>query len=346
VLEHGDTPAEAARAREVIARQVEHLTRLVDDLLDLSRVTLHKIRLSQRPLDLAPVVSDAVEALRGRGALGRHDVRVRAESAWVHGDRTRLEQIVSNLVGNAVKFTPPGGAVTISVWREGAEALLAVEDTGIGIPADVLPKIFDLFVQGERGLERAEGGLGIGLTLVRGLVELHGGTIHATSGGAGQGSAFVVRLPAIQAPAAAPREPRTAPLPAACTRRRILLVEDNDDAREMLRLVLSRDGHEVLEARDGRTGTEVALRLLPDVAVIDVGLPGVDGYEVARSIRRHPDGRRMQLVALTGYGQPEDRRRAVDAGFDHHFVKPVDPLRLAAVLGGQALEAGEALPRS
>jgi CheY-like chemotaxis protein len=232
------------------------------------------------------------------------------------------------------------------VWREGAEALLAVEDTGIGIPADVLPKIFDLFVQGERGLERAEGGLGIGLTLVRGLVELHGGTIHATSGGAGQGSAFVVRLPAIQAPAAAPREPRTAPLPAACTRRRILLVEDNDDAREMLRLVLSRDGHEVLEARDGRTGTEVALRLLPDVAVIDVGLPGVDGYEVARSIRRHPDGRRMQLVALTGYGQPEDRRRAVDAGFDHHFVKPVDPLRLAAVLGGQALEAGEALPRS
>jgi PAS domain S-box-containing protein len=335
VLALDRSEADAARARAVIGRQIDHLTRLVDDLLDVSRVTTSKVRLSRRVLDLARTVGDAIEALRTRGALTRHEVVLHAEPAWVDADETRVEQIVTNLVGNALKFTPPRGRIMVTVGREGEDAVLSVRDTGIGIPAETLPRVFDLFVQGERTLDRAQGGLGIGLTLVRRLVELHGGSVHATSAGPGHGSVFQVRLPALEAPADAPRAGADAEPPPASTRCRILIVEDNDDAREMLRLVLAHHGHEIHVASDGPGGIAAALRVAPDVALVDVGLPGVDGYEVARRIRASPGGTSVYLVALTGYGQVEDRRAAAAAGFDEHMVKPVDPDRLVAALAAR-----------
>jgi PAS domain S-box-containing protein len=327
----GRTPEMAARARDVIGRQLDHLTRLVDDLLDVSRLTTAKVRLSRRPLDLSHAARGAVETLRARGALDRHQLSFEGPPAWVDADETRIEQIVANLVGNATKFTPPGGTITVTVGRDDLDAVLQVKDTGIGISAEVLPRIFDLFVQGERTLDRAQGGLGIGLTLVRRLVELHGGTVQASSEGPGTGSVFTVRLPAVHPPAehAAARSAGRAP---ECQPRRVLIVEDNDDAREMLRVLLTHDGHEVHEALDGPGGLQAALTLQPDIALVDVGLPGLDGYALARSLRAHPNGQRVLLVALTGYGQPEDRRRGEEAGFDAHVVKPVDPGQLARLL--------------
>jgi CheY-like chemotaxis protein len=249
------------------------------------------------------------------------------DHAWVSGDPTRLEQITINLVDNALKHTPPGGTITVGVRREGADAVLSVRDTGAGIAPDLLPHVFDLFTQGRRGLDRQQGGLGIGLTLVRRLVEQHGGRVDASSGGPGQGSEFVVRLPAIEpAPAAAAPAVRGS----GARRQRILVVEDNPDARAMLRLLLEMSGHEVDEAPDGLTGLDVALRMQPDVALVDIGLPGLDGYELAQRLReRAPD---IRLVAVTGYGQPEDRDRALRAGFTIHLVKPVGPDDLDRVL--------------
>jgi PAS domain S-box-containing protein len=321
--------AVAARARAVIGRQLDHLTRLVDDLLDVTRLTAAKIRLTPRLLDLAQAVKGAVDALAARGTLDRHQVTFEGQTVWIDADETRLEQIVANLVGNAVKFTPPGGTIAVTVGRDGAHGVLAVRDTGVGIAAGILPRIFDLFVQGERTLDRSQGGLGIGLTLVRRLVELHGGTVQAASGGVGMGSVFTVRLPAVAPPAssASPPAVETARPP-----RRLLIVEDNDDAREMLRTVLAHNGHEVHEAADGPSGLEAMLALRPEIALVDVGLPGLDGYEVARRVRARPEGRDIFLIALTGYGQPEDRRRAEDAGFDDHVVKPVDPDWLVSLL--------------
>jgi CheY-like chemotaxis protein len=229
-----------------------------------------------------------------------------------------------------MKFTPPGGSITVTVGRDDLDAVLEVKDTGIGISAEALPRIFDLFVQGERTLDRAQGGLGIGLTLVRRLVELHGGTVQASSE-VGKGSVFTVRLPAVHPPAVH-EATRSGGQPAACRPRRVLIVEDNDDAREMLRVLLTHDGHEVHEAVDGPGGLQAALTLQPDIALVDVGLPGLDGYALARSLRAHPNGQRVVLVALTGYGQPEDRRRGEEAGFDAHVVKPVDPAQLALLL--------------
>jgi PAS domain S-box-containing protein len=326
----GGTPGVAARARDVIGRQLDHLTRLVDDLLDVSRLTTAKVRLSRRPLDLSHAARGAVETLRARGALDRHRLSFEGHPAWVDADETRIEQIVANLVGNAMKFTPPGGSITVTVGRDDLDAVLEVKDTGIGISAEALPRIFDLFVQGERTLDRAQGGLGIGLTLVRRLVELHGGTVQASSE-VGKGSVFTVRLPAVHPPAVH-EATRSGGQPAACRPRRVLIVEDNDDAREMLRVLLTHDGHEVHEAVDGPGGLQAALTLQPDIALVDVGLPGLDGYALARSLRAHPNGQRVVLVALTGYGQPEDRRRGEEAGFDAHVVKPVDPAQLALLL--------------
>jgi CheY-like chemotaxis protein/anti-sigma regulatory factor (Ser/Thr protein kinase) len=247
----------------------------------------------------------------------------------------RLEQIVSNLLGNAVKFTPAGGAVAVRVRGDRAEAVLEVEDTGIGIPPELVDRIFDLFVQGDQSPERTQGGLGIGLTLVRRLVERHGGTVTVRSGGPGAGSLFTVRLPTI-----APPSRRVAPVPeGGAAPRRILLVEDNDDAREMLRFALGREGHTVLEAASGHEGIALATSAAPDVALIDLGLPGRDGYEVARSIRAAL-GRDITLIALTGYGSADDRRRTEQAGFDAHLVKPLDPARLSALLAGTPRRRG------
>ncbi|HET9681989.1 MAG TPA: ATP-binding protein, partial [Candidatus Limnocylindrales bacterium] len=316
------------RAREIIGRQMGSLVRLVDDLLDVGRLTTGKIALARAPVDLAAVVRRGVTAVTSEDSLARIECRA-AEPVWMQADETRLEQIVSNLLGNALKFTPPDGRIVVEVWAAGGEAILRAEDTGMGIPPDLLPRIFDLFVQGETELHRPRAGLGIGLTLVRRLVDLHGGHVEAASGGLGLGSVFTVRFPL-----AAPAVEAAAALPAvtsAAARRRVLVVEDSDDAREMLRYLLERAGHEVYGAADGATGLERALSLGPDVAVVDVGLPGLDGYELARRIRA--SGRsEMYLVAVTGYGQSEARQRGLEAGFDAYLTKPIAPDRLIEVI--------------
>jgi len=320
----------ADRARAVIDRQVHHLARLVDDLLDVGRLTTGKVSLNRQPLDLGDLAAGALDAWRAAGRFPQHQVVLERSSAWADIDETRIEQVIDNLIGNALKYTPAGGLVTVRVREEDGAAVLEVCDTGAGLPAELGERIFDLFVQGERPSDRAQGGLGIGLTLVRALVALHGGTVSARSDGPGQGSTFTVRLPRVSARATAPAVTRLGP--ATSTPRRILIVEDNDDAREMLRIQLTQEGHEVHEARDGVTGVDMAAAVGPEVVVVDVGLPGLDGYEVARRIRAGAGGRSMLLIALTGYGQAEDRSRARDAGFSLHLTKPVSPERLNAAI--------------
>jgi CheY-like chemotaxis protein/anti-sigma regulatory factor (Ser/Thr protein kinase) len=269
-----------------------------------------------------------VATLRAAGVTERHTVSVDGRPAWVNGDATRLEQVVTNLVSNALKFTPAGGTIRVWVGVEGDAAVLRVSDSGVGMDPALLPRIFDLFVQGDQPPERASGGLGIGLTLVRQLVELHGGHVEATSPGPGQGSVFTLRLPRSSgAPLERADGAGTGPPP-----RRILLVEDNDDAREMLTALLTLERHDVITASDGPGGVDAALRLRPDVALVDIGLPGLNGYEVARRIRATAPGKAIKLIALTGYGQSDDMRRAHEAGFDLHLVKPVEPRRLDEAL--------------
>lgn len=332
LLESGRAdPSIASRAREIIARQVSHLTRLTDDLLDAGRALMGKIVLRPQPLDLAALARQSLATLAASGRTARHRVVEELESVWVVADAIRLEQVVSNLVVNAVKYTPAGGTVRVSVKREGAEAVLCVADTGIGLTRELAERVFELFVQGDRELDRSQGGLGIGLTLVRRLAEMHGGSASVQSDGPDKGSEFTVRLPATEPRAPAPPVPvpaRASPSPA----RSILLIEDNDDARETLRILLEMAGHRVETANDGAAGLERALAMQPDVALVDVGLPKMDGYEVARRLRAAPGVRQPFLVALTGYGLPEDRQRAFDAGFDAHVVKPVDNDTLAQVL--------------
>ena len=337
VLDHlkGEDDA-VSRACDVIVRQSAHLGRLVDDLLDVGRVVTGKILLERAPVDLADIVRRTAGTFTAAGKTQQHRLSVATEPAWVHADAVRVEQIVTNLLGNALKYTPAGGAIVVTVRTDGPHAILGVEDTGMGIAADLLPHIFDLFIQGDRGLDRAQGGLGIGLTLVQRLVSLHEGMIAATSAGPGRGSRFTVTLPAIPRPVRAPSAPRHAPPSPA---RRVLIIEDNDDSRDMLRQVLEHAGHEVHDAGDGLQGVDAALRLEPDFALIDVGLPELDGYEVAKRIRAQarPD---MVLVALTGYGLAEDRERAMAAGFDLHLVKPIDFDRLFDILATASHPAG------
>lgn len=326
----GADSARATRAIEIIRRQVAHLGRLVDDVFDVSRVIAGKVSLDRHPVDLAAVVRHSVDGLRAAGRLAEHPLGVDAEPVWVDADDMRLEQVIANLVTNAVKYSPAGAPIRVTVRPDEQGAVLRVEDRGIGIPPELLPRIFNLFVQGDQELDRPAGGLGIGLTLVRRLVELQGGTIEASSAGPGSGSTFSVRLPRV-APPVSVRAPDTgAARPAP---RRVLVVEDNPDAREMLRHWLELDGHQVFEAEDGRRAVELALTTDVDVALVDLGLPGIDGYEVARQVRAHARGRSLRLIAVTGYGQEDDRRRTVEVGFDAHVVKPIDPERLIAVLG-------------
>jgi signal transduction histidine kinase/ActR/RegA family two-component response regulator len=330
LLENGRTDASiTSRARLIIARQVNHLTRLTDDLLDAGRALMGKIVLRPQPLDLAAVAMQSLATLKASERTAGHTIVEAFEPAWVEADSIRLDQIIGNLVVNAVKYTPAGGTIRVSVKREGREAVLRVSDNGIGLAPELAARAFELFVQGERDLDRSQGGLGIGLTLVRRLAEMHGGSASVHSDGVGKGSEFTVRLPAIEARAgAAPATIRSPSAPA----RDILIVEDNEDARETLRILLELAGHRVETASDGAAGLEKALAMQPEVALIDVGLPKLDGYEVARRIRASNGIRRPFLVALTGYGLPEDRQRAFDAGFDAHVVKPVDNATLAEVM--------------
>jgi PAS domain S-box-containing protein len=324
--------APALRARSIIGRQVHHLARLVDDLLDVSRVITGKIALDRGAIDLADLVQRAV-AVCGERPHGQQ-LEVSAQPVWIEGDLVRMEQIVNNIVGNAVKYTPAGGSIRVRVAAEGGDAVLRVEDNGFGIAPELLPRVFDLFVQGERTLDRAQGGLGIGLTLVRRLVDLHGGTVVAASEGPGRGSVFTVRLPRISMPMST--QPPTTPDHCNGSSRRVLIIEDNRDAREMFRMMLELTGHEVLEAADGLAGLELLKAKRPDVAVIDVGLPGLNGYEIARRFRAEPDSDEVMLVALTGYGTPDARERSRQAGFDHHLIKPVNAEALQEILRAEA----------
>jgi PAS domain S-box-containing protein len=323
-----------AWSRDVIGRQVQHLTRLVDDLLDVSRITRNMIQLRKEPVALATIVARAVEAVRPLLDARKHEltVRVPSELILLEADPVRLTQVLVNLLSNAAKYTDESGLVTLTVERQGSETMLRVRDTGIGIPPELLPKVFDLFTQADRSLDRSQGGLGIGLTLVRRLVELHGGTVRAFSEGPGKGSEFVVRLPVLDAAPPVPhednghREARLSP------GRRILIVDDNADAAETLALLLRLNGHDVQTALDGPAAVEAARAFQPDVALLDIGLPGMDGYEVARRLRREPGLKDVRLVAVTGYGREEDRLRSREAGFDHHLTKPVEPCVLLKLL--------------
>jgi PAS domain S-box-containing protein len=324
--------AAAAHAGEVVERQTSHMVRLVEDLLDISRVTMGKLALQREVLDLAALVCAVVHGWRSAGRLDRHRVVAEGRAAWVHADRDRVEQVIANLLDNAVKFTPEGGAVSLRVSQEGGEVALRVSDTGRGIPAQALGRVFEPFVQGEHGIDRAAGGLGLGLALVKRLVEVHGGTVAAESAGEQSGACFTVRLPAVAAPSEQPAAaPRT---PLVSGRRTVLVIEDNADAREMLRTALVLSGHEVRTAADGAAALAAATQMRPDVALIDIGLPDIDGYEVARRLRTMVNGTRIGLIAVSGYGQAEDQRRALDAGFDAHLTKPVAPERLQAIITG------------
>ena len=322
------------QARATAARQVGHMARLIDDLLDVARITTGKIQLRTEPVDLAAVMAHAAEAARPLIEARQHHLEVSPPPgpARVPGDPTRLEQVLTNLLNNAAKYTEPGGRIHLSAEVAPGAATIRVRDTGIGIPAETLPRIFDLFAQDDRSLVRSQGGLGIGLTLVRSLVELHGGTVHAASAGPGKGSEFVVRLPA---PPGDPAAPGRAPAESAPGRphRRILVVDDHADSARTLARVLELWGHEVRVAHSGPDGIAEAAARPPDLILLDIGLPGMDGYEVARRLRALAAPASMALVALTGYGQDEDRRRARDAGFDHHLVKPVDFDDLRGLLG-------------
>jgi signal transduction histidine kinase/ActR/RegA family two-component response regulator len=343
LLESGKSdPAITSRARGIIARQVGHLTRLTDDLLDAGRALMGKIVLRPQPLDLAAVAAQSLATLKASERTAHHTIVEHLEPAWVEADSIRLDQIIGNLVVNAVKYTPAGGTVHVSVKREGREAVLRVRDDGIGLSPDLAARVFELFVQGDRDLDRSQGGLGIGLTLVRRLAEMHGGTASVYSAGLDQGSEFTVRIPAIEARASAAPAPRRVSLGPA---RDILVIEDNEDARETLRILLELAGHRVATAADGLAGLEQAIATQPEVALIDVGLPKLDGYEVARRIRASNGARRPFLVALTGYGAADDRQRAFDAGFDAHVVKPVDNDTLAEVMATSSSSLPEATPR-
>jgi signal transduction histidine kinase len=314
----------------IIKRQIAHLARLVDDLLDVSRITQGRIELQRRPLDLAEVVAQAMESVEPLMRERKHKVFVAAsyEPLYVDGDAARLVQCLSNILTNSAKYTDPGGEIRLEQRAEGGFAVLSITDTGVGIPQELLPQIFDLFVQSDRSLDRSLGGLGIGLSVVQRLVEMHGGTVSASSPGPGRGARFEVRLPRVAAPAPARSQPQAAP-PRAL---RILVVDDNADAADSLTLLLKLDGHQTQSVHTPSAALECAQRFEPEVILLDIGLPGMDGYEVARRIRAR--GSRARLIALTGYGQSEDVQRAREAGFDEHLVKPADPQELRRKLVG------------
>jgi signal transduction histidine kinase len=316
----------AAEARAIIGRQTRNLAHMMNDLLDVGRLIAGKILLAHHQVNLAAVVQRVHETLALTGETKVHHVQLELQEAWVDGDAVRIEQVVTNLLTNAAKYTPRGGSIQVSVRLDDGSAVLQVQDSGIGIPPALLPRIFDLFVQGERPLHRPAGGLGIGLTLVRRLVELHGGTVGADSSSAG--SRFTVRLPAV----AAPSVPAANALPPS-RRRKVLVIEDNDDVLAALRSKLELDGHTVSTAADGLEGLRRLLNLKPEVSIVDIGLPGLTGFELARHARAA--GYAGRMIALSGYGAERDAHAAMVAGFDAYLVKPVDRNELRASLSAE-----------
>jgi PAS domain S-box-containing protein len=332
------------QARTIAERQVRHMARLLDDLLDVSRISRGRIELRKEAVDVASAIGRTAEAVRALFEDRRHELTVAlpAGPLRVEADPARLEQVLTNLLNNAAKYTDPGGRVWVSAERDGTDAVLRVRDTGVGIAPEMLTRVFDLFVQAERRLDRSHGGIGIGLTLVKRLVELHGGSVEAHSPGPGQGSEFVIRLPALVEQRqgerdAGPDEEAAPELP----RRRVLVVDDSPDAADSLALLLRLDGQDVRVAYSGPAALAQAGQFHPEVVFLDIGMPGMDGYEVARRLRAGSGLGGAVLVAVTGWGQEEDRRRSSEAGFNHHLVKPVEPKALEALLVGLGPANGE-----
>ena len=331
----GPETKELQWARDVIDRQMQQMSRLIDDLMDVSRITRGRLDLRKERVELARVLQGAVETSRPLIDGSGHELTVAlpAEPIYLNADITRLAQVFSNLLNNAAKYSERGGQIVLAAERQGSDVAVSVRDTGIGISREMLPRIFDMFTQVDRSLERTRGGLGIGLTLVKRLVEMHGGSVEARSDGPGKGSEFLVRLP-IPVLNVPPRSrPPDGDEPAvASARSRILVADDNKDAATTLSVMLGILGYETRVAHDGSAALEAAAEFLPDVALLDIGMPKMNGYDVARGLREQPWGKDVVLIAVTGWGQAEDKQRTLEAGFDHHWVKPVDPTALASLL--------------
>jgi CheY-like chemotaxis protein/two-component sensor histidine kinase len=335
----GSGSPELQWARDVIDRQLQQMTRLIDDLLDTSRIGTGKIELQRERVELAAVLSGAIEASRPLVAQYGHQLSLDLprDPVWLHGDLVRLSQVFCNLLNNAARYTPQGGQVVVHARRVDDTVTVAVRDNGIGIPREMLPRVFDMFTQVDRSLERSRGGLGIGLTLVKQLVELHDGQVEAHSDGIGRGCEFVVRLPTVAGPEALARtgpaaHAASAAAEAASRGRRVLVVDDNEDAAESLAMLLRLFEVDCRTAHDGLVGLAVAREFRPEVVLLDIGLPGLNGYDVATAIRAEAWAAETTLVALTGWGQEEDRRRSAAAGFDAHLVKPVTLEQLSEVM--------------
>lgn len=340
-----DDPERVRRTSELIGRQVLHMSELVDDLLDVSRVTRGLVKIEHDTVNLQQVVNDALEQVRPQIEAREHAVNLQLPGSPVHvrGDRVRLVQVLANLLNNAAKYTPEGGHIEIGLGSHGGQALVWVKDNGTGIDPGLLPRVFDLFTQAKRTPDRAQGGLGVGLALVRSLVELHGGSVKAESPGKGQGSTFTVTLPlveAIQPTAPAPEAPGSV----GGSGLKVMVVDDNTDAAELLGVWLETQGHLVTVKFDAREALATARVDPADVYVLDIGLPEMDGNELARRLRADPRTRKATLIALTGYGQAQDILRSRQSGFDHHFVKPADPTRLAVVIESLAQQAQKDQP--
>jgi len=344
LMSAGDPPSDEL-ARAVIHRQVGHLVRLVDDLLDVSRIAQGQVALKKQVVELAVVVAKAIEMASPLIEQFEQNLTVDVASVGlaVDGDVNRLAQVVSNLLTNAAKYTGRGGAITIRVAREGAEVSLSVSDTGVGIAPEMLPRVFDMFVQERQSIDRSQGGLGLGLAIVRNLVKAHGGTTSVRSEGRGCGSVFTVSLPAARSVASSVAEETPSRLLSVTSERlHILVVDDNEDAATMLTLYLRKQGHVIRVAHDGPSALRAVAELVPDVALLDLGLPVMDGYELARRLREAYGHERLRLVAVTGYGQDKDRDQSREAGFDLHLVKPVDRNLLKVALGRVAAERAQA----
>jgi CheY-like chemotaxis protein len=342
----GDRPTAVKRVRPVMERQVGHMVRLIDDLLDVSRITSGKITLRRVPTPLPEIVQGAIDAQRA--AIDEAGINLTVElpavPCVVDVDPTRLVQVLSNVIHNAMKFTPAGGRIHVSAdvrsyESETGELIIRVSDTGMGIMKEMLPRVFDLFTQGNRPAERQQGGLGIGLALARRLLEMHNGAIEAMSDGPGRGSTFVLTLPV------SPSDARTAAAPSQASRRRIsrrvLIVDDNDDAARMMAMLVEALGGSARTAADAKSGIDAIDEFHPDIVFLDIGMPGIDGYEACRRIRATKTEHRLLLVALTGWGHPDDKRRAIEVGFDAHLTKPVDPAAFEELLAVTRPEAVE-----
>ena len=322
------------RARDVIDRQVQHLTHIIDELLDVSRITSGRIRLTSETLDLESIILRAVEAARPLLDSKGHTLEIETPGShcWVRGDLTRLTQVFVNLLNNAAKYTPDRGHIGVAIRAADRSAAVHIRDNGIGIAAELLPRMFDLFTQGDRPLDRTDGGLGVGLALVHRIVSLHGGVVKAFSEGIGRGSELVVTLPQYSEEISMPVASDSQPSEPHQSRRRLMVIDDNKDAAESMSMLFELWGHEVICAYDGRAALETAVKYRPDAVFLDIGLPGMDGYEIAERLRELPESAHTVLVAITGYGQDEDRRRSREAGIDHHLVKPVSPEALHKLL--------------